>query len=68
QEVAARYNRGDSDRARLSIEDARANAVKLDWSAYDATPPRFAGTKTLADWDLAEIARYIDWTPFFHFF
>ena len=65
QEVAARYNRGDSDRARLSIEDARANAVKLDWSAYQAPRPQFTGTKVLADWDLAEIARYIDWTPFF---
>jgi len=65
QEVAARYNRGDSGRARLSIEDARANAVKLDWAAYQAPQPRFTGTRTLADWDLAEIARYIDWTPFF---
>ena len=65
QEVAARYNRGDADRARLSIEDARANAVKLDWSAYQAPRPQFTGTKVLADWDLAEIARYIDWTPFF---
>ncbi|MFC0340715.1 methionine synthase [Paracoccus niistensis] len=65
QEVAARYNRSDSDRARLSIEDARANAVKLEWSAYQAPRPQFTGTKVLADWDLGEIARYIDWTPFF---
>jgi len=39
--------------------------VKLDWSAYEAPRPKFTGTKVLADWDLAEIARYIDWTPFF---
>ncbi|MBB1498988.1 methionine synthase [Paracoccus sp. MC1862] len=65
QEVATRYNRGDDKRARLSIEDARANAVKVDWSAYEATPPQFVGTKTLDGWDLAEAARYIDWTPFF---
>ncbi|MDO5369144.1 methionine synthase [Paracoccus sp. (in: a-proteobacteria)] len=65
QEVATRYNRGDDKRARLSIEDARANAVKVDWSAYEATPPQFVGTKTLDGWELAEVARYIDWTPFF---
>lgn len=65
EEVANRYNRGDDNRPRLSIEDARANAVKPDWSAYQATPPQFTGTLALPDWDLAEIARYIDWTPFF---
>ena len=65
EDVANRYNRGDADRPRLSIEDARANAVKPDWSTYQATPPQFTGTLALPDWDLAEIARYIDWTPFF---
>ena len=31
------------------------------------TPPKpsFLGTKVFEDWDLAELARYIDWTPFF---
>ncbi len=65
EEVANRYNRGDDNRPRLSIEDARANAVKPDWSAYQATQPQFTGSLALPDWDLAEIARYIDWTPFF---
>ena len=65
EDVANRYNRGDDKRPRLSIEDARANAVKPDWSVYQATPPQFTGTLVLPDWDLAEIARYIDWTPFF---
>ena len=65
EDVANRYNRGDDKRPRLSIEDARTNAVKPDWSVYQATPPQFTGTLVLPDWDLAEIARYIDWTPFF---
>ena len=31
------------------------------------TPPKpsFLGARVLDDWDLAELARYIDWTPFF---
>ncbi|MBV0892392.1 methionine synthase [Paracoccus sp. Z118] len=65
QQMAERYNRGSSDRARLPLGAARANAVQVDWSAYDAPRPTMTGTKVLDDWDLAEIARYIDWTPFF---
>jgi 5-methyltetrahydrofolate--homocysteine methyltransferase len=30
------------------------------------TKPTFLGTKVLEDYDLAELAEYIDWTPFFH--
>ncbi|WP_134726082.1 methionine synthase [Paracoccus luteus] len=65
QAMAERYNRGDADRARLPLADARANAVAVDWAGYAAPQPTFTGTRALADWDLAEIARYIDWTPFF---
>ncbi|WP_112874792.1 methionine synthase [Paracoccus endophyticus] len=65
QAMAERYARGDADRTRLPLADARANAVALDWAGYAAPQPSFTGTRVLADWDLAEIARYIDWTPFF---
>ncbi|WP_273502817.1 methionine synthase [Paracoccus sphaerophysae] len=65
EEVAERHARGKGDRDRLSLEAARANAVRLDWSAYQATRPQFTGPRVVGDWDLAEIARYIDWTPFF---
>ena len=27
--------------------------------------PSFLGAKVFENWDLAELARYIDWTPFF---
>ena len=53
------------DKNFILIEKARENHVKIDWSNYKATKPKFLGTKVFEDYDLGEIAKYIDWTPFF---
>ena len=55
----------EADKQRLPLAKARANAHKIDWAAYEPPKPSFLGTKVFEDWDLAELARYIDWTPFF---
>ena len=39
--------------------------MKVDWSAYAPPRPSFLGTRVIEDTDLADLARYIDWTPFF---
>jgi 5-methyltetrahydrofolate--homocysteine methyltransferase len=65
RDVAERHERGEAAKQRLPLAAARANALKIDWSAYRPTTPSFTGTRVIEDWDLAEIARYIDWTPFF---
>ena len=49
----------------ISIEEARKNKLKLDFSASTIQKPRFTGVKVLDNYDLAELAQYIDWTPFF---
>lgn len=49
----------------ISLEKARENKVKIDWTNYQPTKPSFLGTKVYENYDLAEIAKYIDWTPFF---
>lgn len=54
-----------SEKEQLTIEKARNNAVKIDWDNYVAPKPQFLGTRVLEDYDIAEIAKYIDWTPFF---
>ena len=64
-DVAERHERAEAAKQRLPLTAARANALKVDWSAYRATAPQFTGTRIIEDWDLAEIARYVDWTPFF---
>jgi 5-methyltetrahydrofolate--homocysteine methyltransferase len=63
--VAETHARNEADKQRLSLEKARANAQKIDWPSYAPPKPSFLGTRVFEDYDLAEIARYIDWTPFF---
>ena len=53
------------DKNFITIDKARENHVKIDWTNFKATKPKFLGTKIFEDYDLAEIAKYIDWTPFF---
>ena len=50
---------------RLSLVDARANALRSDWAAERPARPAFLGVRTLDDYSLAELVDYIDWTPFF---
>ncbi|MCX8211480.1 MAG: methionine synthase [Lewinella sp.] len=54
-----------SEKAYLPIARARENGLKLDWKNYAPPAPTFTGTKIFADYDLAELVDYIDWTPFF---
>jgi len=49
----------------VTLAQARAHAFKADWGNYTPPKPAFLGVKALCDYDLAEIAEYIDWTPFF---
>ncbi len=63
--VAEAHARNEADKQRLSLEKARGNAHKIDWSSYAPPKPSFLGTRIFENYDLAEIARYIDWTPFF---
>jgi len=50
----------------ISLEQARDNKLKIDWSSYAPVRPRFLGSKRLKFYSLEEISRYIDWTFFFH--
>jgi 5-methyltetrahydrofolate--homocysteine methyltransferase len=47
------------------IARARANARRIDWESYAPPRPRLLGRRILLGYDLAEIARFIDWAPFF---
>jgi 5-methyltetrahydrofolate--homocysteine methyltransferase len=44
---------------------ARANKTPVDWTAYQPTRPKFIGRRVLRNFDLTELARFIDWGPFF---
>ncbi|ABG33133.1 methionine synthase [Roseobacter denitrificans] len=63
--VIERHERSERAKERVPLAAARANAMKIDFSDYTVPAPTFTGTRVIEDWDLAEIAKYIDWTPFF---
>jgi 5-methyltetrahydrofolate--homocysteine methyltransferase len=48
-----------------TLAAARRNRLKIDWAQYQPPRPQQPGLHILADYDLAEISRYIDWSPFF---
>jgi 5-methyltetrahydrofolate--homocysteine methyltransferase len=49
----------------VSLVQARSNRPQLDWADYSPPVPSFTGTRTFDQYDVSELARYIDWTPFF---
>ena len=64
--IAAAHARGEESKHRLPLADARANALRLNWSgSYTPPAPRLLGTHLLADIPLTELVDFIDWTPFF---
>jgi 5-methyltetrahydrofolate--homocysteine methyltransferase len=50
----------------ISLGAARANRFPADANGYTPHTPSFLGNKVFDDYSIAEIAEYIDWTPFFH--
>jgi len=49
----------------IPLARARTNLQRFDWPAYVPPKPAFTGIRQLKNYDLAEIAQYIDWSPFF---
>jgi 5-methyltetrahydrofolate--homocysteine methyltransferase len=71
-EVSADYDRVRTQHANkkgtplLTVAEARANKMKLDFSGDNApVKPKFIGRRTFKNIDLALLADYIDWGPFF---
>lgn len=62
--ISAAHFKAQQDKKRLSLAKARANAHVADFSKT-VRKPTFLGIKTFSDYSLEELARYIDWTPFF---
>jgi len=71
KEVEAEYGRtraqheGKQGPELITLDRARANALRTDWTEYVPPTPEMLGIKVLKNYDLAEIAQHIDWGPFF---
>ncbi len=49
----------------VTLAQARANKTPIDWASFKPVAPKFTGRRVFRNQDLAEIAAYIDWSPFF---
>ncbi len=49
----------------VSLAAARANKTPIDWAGYTPPKPKFIGRREFRHYDLAELAKCIDWGPFF---
>jgi len=55
----------EARKQRITLKAARDNKFKIDWQAFKPVKPSFLGARTFANYDLASLVPYIDWTPFF---
>jgi 5-methyltetrahydrofolate--homocysteine methyltransferase len=47
------------------LAKARQNKTRIAWAGYSPPVPKFLGRRVFRNFDLAELAKYIDWGPFF---
>ena len=64
--VRERFTHQNEQRQLLSLESARANSFKTDWSEKPPATPQMTGVKVIDDISFETLQPYIDWTPFFH--
>ena len=63
--VRERHEAQRGESKKVSLAAARANKFKTDWTAYIPPVPKALGMQVMREYDLADVARHIDWTPFF---
>ncbi|MBP8643405.1 MAG: methionine synthase [Bacteroidales bacterium] len=71
QKVKERYaglrsTYSEQKKALISIDDARQNRFKFDWSSYTPPQPNHRGIQPFLNVDISELRPYISWTFFFH--
>ena len=60
------YGRRPDDQEYCSLEEARSNKFKIDWSKEESFVPKKLGLHIFKDFDIEKLVEYIDWTPFFN--
>ena len=63
--AAIREKYEQKDRKLLSLEEARRNALKVDWDTVKIQKPKQLGVHSLLNCTIAEVRKYIDWSFFF---
>ena len=63
--MAARHAAQQAEKQRLSLADARANKLELDWPSFAPVRPARMGLTVFEDFCLQELMDRFDWKPFF---
>ena len=64
ERIREQYARGQDTKKRTPIGAARDNRFKVDWQV-PLPKPTFTGTRTFSAYDLEDLSKFIDWSPFF---
>jgi len=65
-EVRRAHAQRTASRNLVSLEQARANRWRADWTASTIQAPRRPGVHVFDPYPIADLVDYIDWTPFLH--
>jgi len=65
EQLRENYLNRSREKEYLTLPQARANKLALDWSNYQPAQPNFVGVQEVQV-ALADLVPFIDWTPFFH--
>ena len=60
------FESGDVRRPIIPLGQVRENRYKAEFSDDTIPAPEFTGHRVLEDFDMGNLAEYIDWGPFFH--
>jgi len=63
--LRTRHAAKSDDRPIVPLATARERRTPISWEGYRPPQPLQPGVQVLADYPLAELRRYIDWSPFF---
>ncbi|MFK2879393.1 methionine synthase [Rhodanobacter hydrolyticus] len=65
-EVRERHRNRGPGKQLVPLDKARAQRFACDWANYTPPQPKQPGLTVFDDYDLAELRKYIDWSPFFN--
>jgi 5-methyltetrahydrofolate--homocysteine methyltransferase len=65
QQIRFRHAQKSESKALVSLDKARANGLRIDWSEFIPVAPTQLGIQVLDNIPLHELVAYFDWTPFF---
>ncbi len=64
-ELRVEYEKRAKKKEYISLENARANMLQIDWNTEEIVVPKKMGVTVVKDFPIAELVDFIDWTPFF---